>query len=300
LIRNRNFTNLSTLFRPLPTSSSRPTARRVEKHFPFRHIDGVNSRQKKKKNEHNKKIFYHVGGGAGRGSGANGAVITVPNFSFESPAQTISTGSGNGNISDWTASGTPNRTIETFYPAAASALQAKDGNQRAYIIPNAFGTGTVADYGTLTQALTLGDSGASYALAANSIYTFSVWLAPYPTNGAFSNTTLTLSAGASTLAQTFIGQTSWNVLASTPTWTLDIDGKYIWQQFSVIYNSGSDPTGIGSAITLGLRADQPSGTAGFTAAEFDSVTLDVIPEPVTWWLFSGAGAFLITLRRRRP
>ena len=213
------------------------------------------------------------------------ASIMVPNFSFESPAQTngANNNGGNGNttaITNWTISAPPSNTDNGVYHPLAGFTSTNplpapaDRNQLAYLVPGAGNTSSI------TSSASLG------TVAANMLYTLTVALGNRSDNLFFDTGTYTidlLANGASVAEATLAG-------SAIPHGT--------FSDLSAVFTSPASGPLIGESLTIRLSA-----TAGSNSDEgiFDNVRLTAspVPEPATSIMIVGGMAALAWLRRRR-
>lgn len=212
---------------------------------------------------------------------ANAGPITITNASFETGAPSAA-----GIVPSWTVTASSGNPQEVLM----SAYTPKPVGTGAAFLWTYVGSGTLdTAHNTVSQTLT------GNTLAADTTYTLSVWVGheSAPTAYAFANTTLTLSAGATPLASTYIGQTSWQPTA------LAEPGAGLGQYYTVVYTTGASPIAGDLGITLKING---AGYAGLQVGLFDNVTLDAsaIPEPGTTALLGmGLCGLLLVVRRRR-
>jgi hypothetical protein len=202
---------------------------------------------------------------------AHAQIIPVANASFE--ADVVASGTIDySNLEDWTASG------DSYYGATnpSPSLGAyQNGSNVATVAVSGGGLGS------LQQTL-------SSTFQANTVYTLTVAegnLDGFPSGT--SNTYVSLLAGATSVAKSipvFAPQYSTSSFMDT----------------SLIFDTSTDPSIVGQAITIQLDCDSTSPYQ--IAADFDNVRLDAVsstPEPSTYaLLLSGMGVLLWVSRRR--
>ena len=200
------------------------------------------------------------------GSSAWAALLPVTNANFENPSlgpgafTPYGNDPGVQNIPGWTAPG----DWDGVQNASTSYGTAPDGFNFAY-----------DDGGTISQAL-------SSNLAAGS-YTLTVAVG-HRGGRTFGGGELELFAG-STLLNSFP--------LTSPT-----AGTFADEQLT--YNAGATDPYLGQSLKIALVSNG-SGYSSSPTVDFDNVRLDfdAAPEPSTWALVLGSGAFLVALRRFR-
>jgi hypothetical protein len=228
--------------------------------------------------------------------------ITVPNFSFESPAipsgsTTVSSTAdmsttNTGIITGWTVDTSRANGEQFGVVTASSALNSagtSDGSQLGFL--DAFYNGP--------DALTLSTS-TSATIQANTTYTLTFALgAPVnPPQGLGTagqdvapTDTISLLANGTAFSSTLVQDTS------VPEGTV--------ADFSTTFTTGTTDSIIGQQLGISLFAIKDSypvvGDPGFEETVFDNVRLtevSAVPEPATWALMLGGVAFLVLLTQR--
>jgi hypothetical protein len=213
------------------------------------------------------------------------ASITVPNFSFESPALSAGANNNGGNgdtttITDWTISAPPGNTNNGVYHPVAGFTSTNplpppaDGDQLAYLVPGGENTSS------LTTSASLG------TVAANMLYTLTVAVGNRSDNLFFDTGTYTidlLANGVSVAEATRAGST---VAHGT------------FSDLSATFTSPTSGPLIGESLTIRLSA-----TAGSDNDEaiFDNVRLTAtpVPEPAISTMIVSGMAILAWLRRHK-
>jgi hypothetical protein len=211
--------------------------------------------------------------------------ITVPNFSFELPAQTSGANNNGGNgdttaITSWTIAAPAGNTDNGVYRPIAGFTSTNplpapaDGNQLAYLVPGAGNTSSI------TTSASLGN------VAANMLYTLTVALGNRSDNLFFDTGTYTidlLANGVSVAESTRAGSTVAHGTFS------DLSAALV--------SPASGPL-IGEALTIRLSA---TGGSANDEAIFDNVrlTASAVPEPAISTMIIGGMATLLCWRRKK-
>ena len=211
--------------------------------------------------------------------------ITVPNFSFESPALPNSANNNGGNgdttsIANWTIAAPSGNTNNGVYHPSAGFAHANplptpaEGNQVAYLVPGAGNTSSI------TTSASLG------TVAANMLYTLTVALGNRNDSLFFDTGTYTinlLANGVSVAQATRAGN------------TVPHGG---FSDLSAVFTSPASGPVIGESLTIRLSAS--AGSANDEAI-FDNVrlTASAVPEPAISTMIIGGMAALVCWRGQR-
>jgi len=210
--------------------------------------------------------------------------ITVPNFSFESPALADGANNtgGDGNttaITGWTISNPFNTDNGVYHPMAGftstDPLPAPaDGDQVAYLVPGSEGTASI------TTSASLGNVGASM------IYTLTVALGNRSDQMFFDNGLYTIDLLANGVS----------VAEANLNGNLVAHGTFT--DLSASFTSPASGAVIGESLTIRLSA-----SSGFSNNEgiFDNVRLTAtpVPEPSSLSLIMLAGATLVSKLKKK-
>ena len=209
--------------------------------------------------------------------------ITVPNFSFESPAlpgsQNDNGGDGNTTaITGWTISTSPTNTDNGVYHPIAGFTSTEplpapaDGNQVAYLVPDAEGIASI------TTSASLGN------VAPKMLYTLTVALGNRSDNMCFDSGFYTIDLLANGVSVATAGLAGSAIVHGTFT------------DLSASFTSPTSGMVIGESLTIRLSASSGSPN---NEGIFDNVRLTAVPEPAISTMIVSGMAMLAWLRRHR-
>jgi hypothetical protein len=202
--------------------------------------------------------------------------VTVPNGSFETPGNPITSTTNDNLVQGWVFS---TSNADTFGTAALNlnffGTGAADGSRYVFID----NTGKTKE--TITSASSLG------IITPLTTYTLTVAVGNVKTGdgiafGAPGNVSFSLLANGTAFATQTVSN------GTVPNGAFD--------DFTFTYITPATGSIIGEDLTIQLASQNPSG--GNFQAAFDNVTLDAIPEPSSAALLVAGGLGLIWLMRR--